>query len=254
MGFSADEQAARRSLRFLGVAASVALVGLAVTLVFRTLGDGPGDRTAGLPASLPVTADGEYQLVGPLPGAGVAGYVRNRQDALDAFEGERVAVVSLNGYATEEEARGEVGQASLLALLVAAPGGTPATVTGPLAQWADLQRKADRTERDEITKLLPTVDDPAFKSFYQSEVARLDTAIEALDPSGPIVFALVVRGSAAGLEQLAGNDRVRLVDMAPSAKAASKVEYQGLRPEETETTGQPPTRPVGEPPPTVGPS
>jgi len=79
--------------------------------------------------------------VGPQPGDDLVAY------------GE--AVVSMRGYKTEAEARRIVAD-----LPVVAP---PAATTDP-ASWISDQKAADRSERDEIKKLIPTVDDPSRSS------------------------------------------------------------------------------------------
>ena len=130
------------------------------------------------------------------------------------------------------------------ALLAAAPGAHPSVVTNGLEAWAKSQRQADEIERDEIRKLLPTVEesDP-FKSFYESELVRLDTAIANVSPTSAVVFGLVVRGPAEALKALAATPGVRLVDVGEAAKPEPDAVFRGLRPEETAKVGQPATRP-----------
>jgi hypothetical protein len=117
-------------------------------------------------------------------------------------------------------------------------------VDGSLTQWADERREAQRAEREEINRLIPTTDDPDFKAFYEQEVVRLDKAIAALDPAGPVLFGVVLRGSADELRALSLKPGVRVVDVAPPDEVTETLEYRGLRPEETEKAGEPPTRPV----------
>ncbi len=127
---------------------------------------------------------------------------------------------------------------------MAAPGAHPSVVTNGLEAWAKNQRAADEIERTEIRKLLPTVTDAAFKSFYESEVARLTTAIENASPTSAVVFGLVVRGPADTLRTLAGTAGVRLVDVGDGPTSAPGASFRGVRPEETTKVGQPATRPV----------
>ena len=84
-----------------------------------------------------------------------------------------------------------------------------------------------------------------FKKFYESELVRLDTAIENVSPTSPVVFGARRAGPGG---RPAGRSRatagVRLVDVGESATAAPGAVYRGLRPEETAKVGQPATRPV----------
>lgn len=247
MNFSPEEKAARRTLRLLGVALFVAVLGVAVSGTVRLVRGGAKASTGqGRPASVSTPGpEGSFREVGPLPGQDLAAYTEERSRDLAGAPGERVAVISLRRYTTEVDARAQAPALTVLALLAAAPGGEPAVVTATMAQWAEERRRSDRSESEEIRRLLPTVDDPAFKSFYESELARLDKAVRTIDPNGDVVFGLVVRGPVAGLRTLGGSASVRLVDIAGSAKAAEPVTYRGIRPEELTKAGQPATRPSG---------
>lgn len=142
-----------------------------------------------------------------------------------------------------------MGSLRVHGVLAAAPGGRPSLVVEGLDSWAEEQRKADEIERDEIAKLLPTAEDPAFRAFYESELERLDAAIADVSPDSEVVFAVVVEGDAGDLRSVAAQDGVRLVDVGEAGEspaAADDLAYRGLRPEETVRTGEPATRPVGE--------
>jgi hypothetical protein len=182
--------------------------------------------------------------VGPAAGTDLAGYVSSRKAALAAIRDERVAVVSLAKYSTQAQAKALVGTAPVVALLVAPPGLAPAVVTGDLTAWATAQTAATTAERDEIKRLLPTVTDPAFKTFYNSEVARLDKALKSFAPTSALVFGVVVKAPAAALQALGAKADVRLVDVAETATAAPDVVYRGLRPEEVAKANDPTLRPA----------
>ena len=247
MSFSSDERAARRTVRLLVVAVFVALVGATVSVAVRLVRDDAPARSAARQGSRGGSGSGGamgYDGIGPLPGATIADYLTERRIALERLTSESVAVVSLSRYATEAEVRAGVAPLAVVALLAAPPGDTPSVVDGSLTQWAEERREAQRVERDEINKIIPTTDDPAFKEFYEQEVVRLDKAIAALDPAGPILFGVVLRGGADELRALSLKPGVRVVDVAPTGKAGESVDYRGLRPEETEKAGEPPTRPV----------
>ena len=183
--------------------------------------------------------------IGPGAGAEVGTYLDGRRQALTSATGDRVAVVSLEAYVSETDARATAGTLPVDILLAAAPGAKPSTVTKGLEDWAKTQRRADEIERDEIRKLLPTVtNDPAFKSFYESELVRLEAAIENVSPTSEVVFGYVVRGPADALKALAATPGVRLVDVGETAEGGADSVFRGLRPEETTKAGQPATRPV----------
>ena len=190
-------------------------------------------------------AKGAVVALGPVRGAAIGAYVGARNQVLAQAEGTRLAVVSFTRYASEAEARRAVGDVKVVSLLVAAPGGQPDTVAGSLDRWAGASRQDALRQRSEIQHLLDsgTVDDPDYLSFYRSEVARFTRVAQSIDPSRPLVFALVVSAPAAELRNMAKAPGVRLVDVGDSAKATPGAAFTGLRPEETVTAGTPPTRP-----------
>ncbi len=239
-----EVRAARRILRFFAVAVFVLVVGAVFAFtVTRERGDEPpaAGRTGTTSAAAAAAAD---SFIGPEANLEVGAYLEGRRLDLAAATGDRVAVVSLDGYLSEADARAKVGALKVDALLAAAPGAHPSVVTAGLEAWARGQRQADEIERNEIRRLLPTVDDPTFKTFYESEVARLDAAIENASPTSEVIFGLVVRGPADSLRTLAATAGVRLVDVGEAPTSAPGAAFRGLRPEETTKVGQPATRPV----------
>jgi hypothetical protein len=242
-----DAMAARRTLRFFAVAIFVLVVGAAFAFtVTRERDGGSGSSSSASPATTDsVTGATADDAIGPLAGADVGTYVDGRKLALGTATGDLVAVVSLDAYVPEAEARAAIGSVPVQALLAAAPGAHPSVVTGGLDEWAKSQRQADEVERDEIRKLLPTiVNDPAFKKFYESELVRLDAAIESVSPTSAVVYGLVVSGPADALKALGAKAGIRLVDVGHVPPGAPASAYRGLRPEETTKVGQPGTRPV----------
>jgi hypothetical protein len=242
----ADDRAARLTVRLLGVGLFVAVLAVTLVVSLASLGSETATRTVSAPAGQAetVTVPPVVTDLGPLPGVDLAGYIQNRRAALAAARDDRVAVVSLNKYATEAQARAVVGSLPVVALLVAPPGTAPAIVTTDLPTWAKGQTDATRSEQDEIKKLLPTVDDPAFKTFYQSEIDRLTKALKNFAPDGPLVFAVVVRGPATALQALGARPDVRLVDVGDKPQADPKAVFRGLRPEEVAKANDPPLRPL----------
>jgi hypothetical protein len=187
---------------------------------------------------------GAVVSVGPLDGTDITQYVQERQAALQKASGERAAVVSFDKYVTESDARAAAGQLHVVALLAAPPGGTPSVVTGDMAAWAQQQKASATQDRDQTAQLLKSgVDDPDYKTFYQSEVVRLNKVLAGIDPKGKAVFGLVVTGPAAELQALAKTPDVRLVDVAPSAKVNAQTDYRGIHPEQTSTVKQNDPRP-----------
>jgi hypothetical protein len=187
---------------------------------------------------------GAVTSIGPLDGDDLSSYVPARQTALDKATGERAAVVSLDQYATEADARAAVGQLQVIALLAAPPGGAPSVVTTDMATWAQQQKASATQDRDQTQELLKNgVDDPDYKTFYQQEVLRLNKVIAGIDPKGKVVFGVVVKGLATDLQGLTKHAGVRLVDVGPSAKVNDQTEYRGVRPEQTTTVNQHDPRP-----------
>jgi hypothetical protein len=235
-----DHREAVWTARFMGFALFVLVVGGAFALtVYLQKPDGSGEAEV----TESVVPEAE-QSIGPLAGSTVLSYIGDRKLVLASAQGERVAVVSLGAYASEADARAVVGSLPVVGFIVAAPGANPVTVTTGLDVWAREQAKADEVERNEIKSLIPTVDDPNFKKFYESEVVRLDKAIASVSPASPVVFAVIVRGPAADLQALGAKPGVRLVDVGLTAQTTPDTAYRGLRPEETEKAGLPPNRPV----------
>lgn len=241
-----DHRAALWTVRALAAAVFVAVLGVTLFASLRSLHDLPGPQGSAKAAPAPEVQPAPTVVtdLGPLPGVDLPGYVANRKQALAALKEERVAVVSLAKYATEAQAKAAVGSLQVVALLVAPPGVGPSVVTTDLPTWAKAQTDATRAERDEIAKLLPTVDDPAFKSFYQSEIARLDKAVKNFAPDTALVFGVVVKGAAQPLQALGARPDVRLVDVADQAQVDPKATFRGLRPEETAKANDPSLRPL----------
>lgn len=239
-----DERSAVWTARAFYAAVFIAVICGAVFLSLSTIRDDvPAAKSAPPPVVETVTTLPPATQVGPAPGTELAGYVASRKAALAANREERVAVVSLAKYSTQAQVKTILGANPVVALLVAPAGTAPAVVTGDLAVWAKAQTAATQSERDEIKKLIPTVDDPAFKTFYTQEVTRLEKALKAFDPNSAMVFGVVVKAPAAALQALGARSDVRLVDVADTATPTKDPVFRGLRPEETAKANEPPLRP-----------
>ena len=236
-----DRHRRRTTARFLVAGLVLAVLGAVVAFGVYTVGRDGGSGNSPSAGSDTLPRGAEENGIGPQPGADLPAYLEaSRRSVAAGGTGERVAVVSMKEYKTEADARRVVGDLPVVALLVALPGRQP-DVTSDVAAWIGEQQAADRAERDEIKKLIPTVDDPSFKKFYADEVARLDQAIASTPRN--VVFGVVVRAAPVRLQALAASADVRMVDVArrdPGADAS----YRGVRPEETTIAGEPATRPL----------
>jgi hypothetical protein len=242
-----SERAARLTLTCLAASVTVLAIGLVVFFTVRTLRQNEQSLSPTIGSSPVTTPEDAARLVGglgPPPGTDVPTYINNRKQALATATGDRVAVVSLTEYMTESDARDLVGSAEVLALLASPPGGQPAVVTGDLAGWVNSQTSEARAERAEIEKLLPTVEDASFRTFYRGELDRLNNVINATRASGDLVFGVVIRAPTPALQALGAEEAVRLVDVAPGPDPDPRANYRGLRPEETGKANDPNTRPT----------
>jgi hypothetical protein len=232
-GDDREGRAARRALRLAGAA----LAALVLAVVATILADGlrPGDRDSPAPQ--------DATRLGPAAGVPVEPYAASRADALARVGGgePRVAVVSLVSY-RPVAAVGDLG-VEVVAYLAALPGRAPEVVdVDGLAAWFDEQRASVEADRDGLAELLPTVEDPEFRASYQADLDRDERILATLGPDAEVVFGAVVRADGLALRRLAQRADVRLVDVFPRAWSPS-VPTAGLRPEETTTAGDPPTRP-----------
>jgi hypothetical protein len=240
-----EERAARRTAWFLAVSAGVlALCVVAFFAIQQVRGGGTDQNPAVTVTTTLEQATRVVGGIGPPPGTDVPTYVDARRRALASATGDRLAVVSFTAYTNEAKARSLAGSAEVIALLAAAPGGSPAVVSGDLAGWVTSQRDEAREERDEFQRLLPTVTDAEFRTFYRAEVDRLNQLLNVIRPDGNLVFGLVVRAPVPFLQTLATDGGVRLVDVGESAEPGPRPTYRGLRPEEESRAMEPNTRPA----------
>ena len=241
MKYFAEAPTTRNPLVLGAAALATLLLGFGVAAV---VAHGRVDNgTAPTPGLGAQVSGGAVSAIGPLTGTDVRGYVADRQAALQQAKGVRVAVVSLGRYMTETQARAAVG-GDVVALVAAAPGGTPSVVRGSVADWVEQQKDSAKADRDQTQQLLKSgVDDPDFESFYKSEVARLTRLIDGITADATLVFAVVVRAPATQLQALAGRPDIRLVDVGSSGQVSGRAVFNGLRPEETDRVNQDAPRP-----------
>jgi hypothetical protein len=211
-------------------------------------GGGSGNRAASRTSSAPsVAADqvgAEVTEIGPAQGTPLGEYLADRQQALQAASGDRLAVVSLRRYLTERDARAVAGAAPVLVLLAALRGGQQQVVVGDVRTWVDSQKRDAITERQALQQQLQTTDDPDFAATFKADIDRLGKLIQNAQPDSPVVFGFVLRAPAATLQALARNPQVRLVDVGTSARPGPKPTYTGVKPEETAKANDPLYRPV----------
>jgi hypothetical protein len=229
------QEAVKLLIRLLGAALAVVVAAGVATLLSR---DGGGDD------------GGEITLInaiGPLAGRDLTAYVADRRNELGQAAGQRAAVVSLAAYASEPDVRRLFDGVDIRGLLVAAPGGGPTLVTGPLAEWAEQTRADAVEERQQFEALLPTYDPEDEAEFIEDarvQIERLAKLERAASPDGAVVFAVVVVADVAELRRLATTTGVRVVDVGADEEVPEARRIRGIRPEETTTAGDPVTRPV----------
>ncbi len=228
------ESAARRTLLLLVAAVAMAL-GAGIVLVV-----GGEDATVTDPASVVGVTVTE---IGPGEGTSVSSYAATRRDALRAAEGERLAIVSFDAYVAVAAVEDRLGDDVVpQALMVVLPGGAATTTTDPAAARSDVVADAE-LQIAEISALLPTVEDDEFDDFYRAELDRYALIVASADRAD-VVFAAVVRATAAELRALASRPGIRMVDIAAGTELEPEARLRGLRPEETTTVGTPEFRPA----------
>jgi len=235
-----SEESARRMV-LLALGALVAFVlcaGIALAITRADDGDGDGEELPSADAALTGTG------TGPLAGTDVATYVEGRNRALREARGRWVAVVSFRDYVTEGQFKALYESYDVEALLVATAAGEPQVVSGPLSKWATQARTDAEEERRQLESMRATTDDKAFQDQFGADIDRLGKLLAALDPAKPVIFGMVVSGSADQLRVLAAKPEVRLVDLVARRPPESVERLRGLRPEETVKAADPHTRPA----------
>ena len=240
-----DHALAVRTVRLIAVAVLAFVVAAAVlagTVLF-------GDDDDSDPSTVddPVLDDdgADEGDLGPVDGVELEQYALEAAGRLRDAEGRRTAAVSFEQYRTTGGVQRLVNapDVEIVALLVALRGDEAAVVeSGGLDAFVARRAETARSERDEITKLLPTVTDPEFAAFYRDEVTRFGRIVASAKPGAAVVFGLVVRADASALRDLADTDGVRLVDVGATAPT-ELADVRGVRPEERARAGEPEFRP-----------
>jgi len=180
--------------------------------------------------------------VGPPGGSRVDTYVADRDEVIaSAAPGEvRGAVVSFTEFLEPGEVASVVGDVQVHRVQYRLPERTPrptelevddgdlvAAVEGALDRLvADL-----RAEEDEVASTLASgVEDEEFRADYEARLDELEGLRDALASEPAIVFAVVVSGRVAALQDLGSHASVRLVDLAPSDTEVGSTAFFGLLP------------------------
>ncbi len=239
-----DEQLTRLVLRVLAAVVTLTLAGGIASVAGRLDDRNNAEADERDPSTIAgdLTPQGG---IGPLAGTAVAAYVQRRTPALQSAKGRRVAVVSFGAYQTPEVAGAALEAFEVVHLLVAVPGGRPVEADSDekLEDLVKRQREEAEEEREALVALLPTVEDPEFKTQYQADIARLTALLAAPAKVSDVVYGAVVVGSAEALRALASRPEVRLIDVGPDASTPTPGTVTGLRPEETSQANTPQTRP-----------
>lgn len=209
---------------------------------------GPGSQAAPDPSPEPGRS---AQVVGPVRGADVQGYVEDRTTALlESPATVDTAVVSFSDVLSARDALAVIGDAgNVRVLLYQLPleQASPRSVRvgadeDPVAALeASLQEQvpALQEERESAVELLEsdTVEDEDFVADYERRVAELDQALAAAE-DGRVVHAVVVRAPLEQLQDLVDATAVRLVDPAPPETDLGGSVFHGLLPSDTGTVSQ----------------
>ena len=236
------------------MAAVVVLVAGVPQVLEAARSDQGGDTIAGEETGPPAPSPEPgraAEIVGPVRGADLQGYVDDRTTALLEAPGTvDTAIVSFTDVLSVQDALTLVTAAGeVRAVLYRLPVPQAATRNvrvGPgddiaEALQADLAGRVEvlQQERQAAVDLLEsgTVDDEAFIADYERLVAELDDAIAAAE-DGRLVHAVVVRGDIEDLRGLVDEVGIRLVDPAPPGTDIALSVFSGLLPADTATVSE----------------
>lgn len=190
--------------------------------------------------------------VGPEAGEALAPYFERKRALLRAraarSPGARTfAVVSFDSYRRAKEAEDALASLRLRAhsvqIRIPLPGFEPVTVAVGARSIADaVEGRRRRIVKDlkgelgALEEIIPTVDDPQFKTVYEADAENLRKAISLLESDPSLVFAVVVASTNGSLRRAAEAPGVRLADL-PDEPAASPEthEFVGVLPEDVES-------------------
>lgn len=180
--------------------------------------------------------------VGPVDGARVEPYVTDRRQAIAAAPADevRTAVVSFTEFLEPGEVVSVVGDAEVHRVQYRLPERTPrpaeldvddGDVVGAVEDTVSRLIADLRVEEEEVASTLESgVEDEAFRADYEARLDELKGLRNTLTSDPAIVFAVVVTAPVAQLQDLADDDAVRLVDLAPAGVETDTAAFFGLLP------------------------
>lgn len=208
--------------------------------------------------------------VGVVDGQSVPGYLTASRGELasllrpPASTGETWALVSLSAYVTPDGLPAVLNGAAVAEVYARVPLGSAQTqvtripagkvpgdvVTGMLG--AAINRERERADYAQLGRQL-TGDDPAagrLRQAYADSAALAGAEAAAYRDKCACVFAAVVRGAPAVLDQIADRREVRVVDPAPEVRTLADTEFRPPLPEQhttvpVETPSATPSAPSG---------
>ena len=197
----------------------------------------PGDEVPG--GGNDTTSTG---TVGPVLSGDVEPYLASRREALAAAadDAERVAVVSFGAFIEPAEAAELVDGLTVQLVQYRLPERTPrpaevevaggGVVEGVAAEIDRLVASLEEEEAEVASTLESGVEDPAFRADYEARLDELVALRNTLRSDPAIVFAVVVEGPVERLRELAAEDEVRLVDLAPPDASLEDTTFYGVLP------------------------
>ena len=215
----------------------------------------PGDtraNNAGQPDRVEAGADPSLAFVGIQPGAAVGPYIADANRRLDALsvtpDASLIGLMVFSRYVTPAQAA-DLAAPTRPTRAYYAPRGTGVSpgetayasvvdirVDLPAQLKAAAGQLMERVKQNEsFAKAIPgnTAEERAQKAEQLRDAATWRAEAKALLGSCACVFAVVVRGPARVLAELARRPGVRLIDPAPPGSQTGLLEFRPLRPETT---------------------
>lgn len=195
------------------------------------------------------------EAVGPAQGEDLQAYTRAkaaliRSRASSEPTRQSFAVISFDSYRKSKEVtaflKGRSVQVVGFQIRVPLPGYPPMSVEvrgRPMGQvlraeaGSGLVRRLSR-ELSELERIIPTVENEAFKVVYQEAAADKRRALVVLGSDPPAVFAVIVRSTNSSLGRMGGAAGVRLVDVPNNPNSSPGThDFYGVLPEDEQVAG-----------------
>ena len=200
------------------------------------------------PSSVPLGAD-QAQL-GPPGGAELGPYMSSKTATLEARaksepKGVSLAVVSFDDYRRPSEVVKLIGgDTTIIRVFCRIPvaGSAPeelrvdkASFAPEVAKLAASRRSTLSEELLELRKLIPTVDDPAYRAVYKQDAEAIKKMLTLLTEDPPIVYGVVIKLEHRSLVGLSKAPGVKLVDI-PGSEGPAPSRFTAILPEQTQRT------------------